>query len=91
MALQVEEINPDDNYLSAGEMPLPPLYFMLSILFFMSACFWFFLLKKSQEPVFKIHYLMGVLVIIKSLSLLFHGVNYHYLQIMGVSLLNYKY
>ncbi|XP_063602592.1 protein GPR107-like isoform X2 [Penaeus indicus] len=84
MALQIEEVNPDDNYLSAGEMPLPALYFMMALLFFLSACFWFFLLKKSKDPVFKIHYLMGVLVIIKSFSLLFHGVNYHFIQTRGV-------
>ncbi|KAG0724707.1 Protein GPR107 [Chionoecetes opilio] len=84
MFLEIEEKNPDDNYLSAGEMPLPALYFMMALLFFLSACFWFFLLKKSRDPVFKIHYLMGVLVVIKSFSLLFHGVNYHMIQTHGV-------
>ncbi|XP_050691342.1 protein GPR107-like [Eriocheir sinensis] len=84
MFLEIEEMNPDDNYLSAGEMPLPALYFMMALLFFLSACFWFFLLKKSRDPVFKIHYLMGVLVVIKSFSLLFHGVNYHMIQTHGV-------
>ena len=34
-----------------------------------------------RAPVFKIHYLMGVLVVIKSLSLIFHAVNYHFIQI----------
>lgn len=84
MKLKVTERNPDDNYLSAGEMPLPALYFMMALLFLLSACFWFFLLKKSKDPVFKIHYLMGVLVVIKSFSLLFHGVNYHFIQTKGV-------
>ncbi|XP_069946922.1 protein GPR107 isoform X2 [Cherax quadricarinatus] len=84
MSLLIEEENPDANYLSAGEMPLPALYFMMALLFFLSACFWFFLLKKSKDPVFKIHYLMGVLVVIKSFSLLFHGVNYHFIQTEGV-------
>lgn len=84
MKLKVTERNPDDNYLSAGEMPLPALYFMMSLLFLLSACFWFFLLKKSKDPVFKIHYLMGVLVFIKSFSLLFHGVNFHFIQTKGV-------
>lgn len=37
-----------------------------------------------RDPVFKIHYLMGVLVVIKSFSLLFHGVNYHMIQTHGV-------
>lgn len=72
-----------DNYLSAGEMPLPALYFMMSILFFLSGCFWVFILKKSKHPVFKIHYLMAILVYLKSLSLLFHGINYHFIQTKG--------
>ncbi|XP_076060012.1 protein GPR107 isoform X2 [Oratosquilla oratoria] len=84
MTLDVVEVNPDDNYLSAGEMPLPALYFMMSILFFLSACFWFFLLRQSKDPVFKIHYLMGVLVVIKSFSLMFHGLNYHFIQKEGI-------
>ncbi|MCL4130154.1 UNVERIFIED_CONTAM: hypothetical protein GTU68_014515, partial [Idotea baltica] len=83
MTLKVEEKNPN-NYLSAGKIPLPALYFMMSLIFFLSACFWFFILKNSKEPVFKLHYLMGVLVVIKSLSLFFHGINYHFIQINGV-------
>lgn len=50
-------MNPDDNYLSAGEMPLPALYFMMALLFFLSACFWFFLLRKSKLVEY-IYYLM---------------------------------
>ncbi|XP_066959578.1 protein GPR107 isoform X2 [Macrobrachium rosenbergii] len=84
MTLQIEEMNSGENYLSAGQMPLPALHFMMALLFFLSACFWFFLLKKSKDPVFKIHYLMGVLVVIKSFSLFFHGVNYHFIQTNGV-------
>ena len=48
LPVQVVERNPDDNYLSAGEMPLPALYFMMALLFLLSAAFWFFLLKKSK-------------------------------------------
>ncbi|XP_051161884.1 protein GPR107 isoform X2 [Leptopilina boulardi] len=72
-----------DNYLSAGEMPLPALYFMMALLFFLSGCFWVFILKKSKHQVFKIHYLMAILVYLKSLSLLFHGINYHFIQTKG--------
>ncbi|XP_033221478.1 protein GPR107 isoform X2 [Belonocnema kinseyi] len=80
--MRITEIN-SDNYLSAGEMPLPALYFMMAVLFFLSGCFWVFILKKSKHPVFKIHYLMAVLVYLKSLSLLFHGINYHFIQTKG--------
>ncbi|XP_015429896.1 PREDICTED: protein GPR107 isoform X2 [Dufourea novaeangliae] len=80
--VQISEIN-SGNFLSAGEMPLPALYFMMALLFFLSGCFWVFILKKSKHPVFKIHYLMAVLVYLKSLSLLFHGINYHFIQTKG--------
>lgn len=36
-----------------------------------------------RHPVFKIHYLMAVLVYLKSMSLLFHGINYHFIQTKG--------
>ncbi|XP_046827392.1 protein GPR107 isoform X2 [Vespa crabro] len=80
--IQIAEIN-HGNFLSAGEMPLPALYFMMAFLFLFSGSFWVFILKKSKHPVFKIHYLMAVLVFLKSLSLLFHGVNYHFIQTKG--------
>ncbi|XP_014469317.1 PREDICTED: protein GPR107 [Dinoponera quadriceps] len=80
--MQIAEIN-NDNFLSAGEMPLPALYFTMALLFFLSGCFWVFILAKSKRSVFKIHYLMAVLVYLKSLSLLFHGINYHFIQTKG--------
>ncbi|EDS26884.1 lung seven transmembrane receptor [Culex quinquefasciatus] len=77
------EENNSGNYLSAGEMPLPALYFMMSLLFFLSGLFWVFILRKSKHPVFKIHYLMAVLVFLKSLSLMFHAINYHFIETQG--------
>ncbi|KAK9731916.1 Lung seven transmembrane receptor [Popillia japonica] len=74
------------SFLSAGEMPLPALYCTMAMLFFLSGCFWVFLLKQSRHPVFKIHYLMATLVFIKSISLAFHGINYHFIEIKGVHL-----
>ncbi|XP_017888009.1 protein GPR107 isoform X2 [Ceratina calcarata] len=80
--VKIYEIN-NGNFLSAGEMPLPALYFMMALLFFLSGCFWVYILKNSKHPVFKIHYLMAVLVYLKSMSLLFHGINYHFIQTKG--------
>lgn len=73
-------------FLSAGEMPLPALYMTMAVLFFLSGCFWVFLLRQSRHPIFKIHYLMACLVFLKALSLGFHGVNYHYIEALGVHL-----
>uniref|UniRef100_U5ESJ2 Putative g protein-coupled seven transmembrane receptor n=1 Tax=Corethrella appendiculata TaxID=1370023 RepID=U5ESJ2_9DIPT len=80
--VDIEENN-SGNFLSASEMPLPALYFMMSLLFFLSGIFWVFILKKSKHPVFKIHYLMAVLVFLKSMSLMFHAINYHFIEIKG--------
>ena len=83
--IDIEEKN-SDSYLSAGEMPLPALYQMLSILFFLSGCFWVFILKKNgSEQVFRIHWIMAALVFLKSLSLFFHGVNYNKIATNGIS------
>eukprot|EP00090_Calanus_glacialis_P003347 TRINITY_DN12482_c0_g1_i1.p1 TRINITY_DN12482_c0_g1~~TRINITY_DN12482_c0_g1_i1.p1 ORF type:complete len:615 (-),score=209.75 TRINITY_DN12482_c0_g1_i1:238-2082(-) len=80
----IEEKN-SESYLSAGEMPLPALYQMLSILFFLSGCFWVFILKKNgSEQVFRIHWIMAALVFLKSLSLFFHGVNYNKIATNGI-------
>ncbi|KAL1516698.1 hypothetical protein ABEB36_000576 [Hypothenemus hampei] len=84
--IDIIERNLGNNYLSAGEMPLPALYCMMSILFFLSGMFWVFLLKQSKHLVFKIHYMMAVLVFLKSISLAFHGVNYHYIERLGFHL-----
>ncbi|XP_042895846.1 protein GPR107 [Parasteatoda tepidariorum] len=65
------------NYLSAGEIPLPNLYFMMSFIFLVSGFVWIAVIRKKKEEAFKIHYLMGLLVFLKSLSLLFHGINYN--------------
>ncbi|CAG9824807.1 unnamed protein product, partial [Phaedon cochleariae] len=83
--IKIVEHNPS-SYLSAGDMPLPALYCMMSILFLLSGMFWVFLLKQSKHPVFKIHYMMAVLVFLKAISLAFHGVNYHYIENLGVHL-----
>ena len=80
-----------DNFLSAGEIPLPgnpisviffthslvftELSFGLSLIFFMMGIVWIYVVKAKREEAFKIHYLMGLLVFVKALALLFHGVS----------------
>lgn len=66
-----------ENFLSAGEILLPKLYFIMSVVFFTTGCVWIHVLRRKKEETFKIHYLMGLLVFVKSLSLLFHGINFH--------------
>jgi len=45
--VEIAEIN-NDNFLSAGEIPLPTLYFTMALLFFFSGCLWVFILNKSK-------------------------------------------
>ncbi|CAF0760572.1 unnamed protein product [Adineta ricciae] len=72
-----------ENYLSAGELPLPVLYFTWAVIYFLSGFYWIFVLRTSKHPVYKIHYLMLFLVLTKALSLVFHGINHHYIAIKG--------
>lgn len=37
-----------ENYLSAGEMPLPNLYFLMSFIFFITGCVWITVLRKKR-------------------------------------------
>ncbi|XP_026736116.1 protein GPR107 [Trichoplusia ni] len=82
MLVEIFESN-DGNFLSAGEMPLPVLYSMMSFIFFVSAALWTFILRTSRQPVYRIHIIMCVLVYLKALSLAFHGINYHFIQTKG--------
>nr|XP_006819044.1 PREDICTED: protein GPR107-like [Saccoglossus kowalevskii] len=83
LTIKIEERNPNNNYLSAGEIPLPTLFFTMSVVFFITACFWVYILRKYRDDVFKIHYLMLSLIYLKSLSLLFHAIDYHFIAKYG--------
>ncbi|KAI7695675.1 hypothetical protein SSS_05942 [Sarcoptes scabiei] len=72
-----------NSFLSAGEIPLPRLYFDLSVVFFIIGIVWFVVLKNRRQETFKIHYLMGVLVFVKAFSLLFHSINNHFISKEG--------
>merc|ERR1719414_1157611 len=78
----ITERNKDD-YLSAGEQPLPKLFFAFSLIFFLASIVWLACLRKYQSDVFKIHYLMLSLLYFKSVALVFHGMNYYFIQQEG--------
>jgi len=77
------EKNRDGDYLSAGEKPLPTLFFAFSFIFFLASIAWLACLRKYQSDVFKIHYLMLSLLYFKSVALVFHGMNYYFIQQNG--------
>ncbi|KAM5259312.1 protein GPR107 isoform 2-T2 [Hipposideros larvatus] len=80
--IEITEKNPD-SYLSAGEIPLPKLYISMAFFFFLSGTVWIHILRKRRNDVFKIHWLMAALPFTKSLSLVFHAIDYHYISSQG--------
>ncbi|XP_059410977.1 protein GPR107-like isoform X1 [Carassius carassius] len=80
--VEIEEKNPS-GYLSAAEIPLPRLYISMAAIFFIAAVVWTYTLLKYRYSVFKIHWLMAALAYTKALSLLFHSINYHFINSEG--------
>lgn len=68
------------SYLSAGEIPLPEAYFFMFILFAGASFIWFSVVLNNKERAFRLHYLMGALVMVKSFSLLAHAMDYFYIS-----------
>uniref|UniRef100_A0AAY4BJ00 GOST seven transmembrane domain-containing protein n=1 Tax=Denticeps clupeoides TaxID=299321 RepID=A0AAY4BJ00_9TELE len=65
-------------YLSASEIPLPRLYICMAAVFFVAAVIWVY-----TYSVFKIHWLMAALAFTKSISLVFHSINFHFINTEG--------
>uniref|UniRef100_A0A8C6YBB2 G protein-coupled receptor 107 n=1 Tax=Naja naja TaxID=35670 RepID=A0A8C6YBB2_NAJNA len=80
--IAITEQNPN-SYLSAGEIPLPKLYISMAFFFFVAGVVWIHTLRKLRADVFKIHWLMALLPFTKSLSLVFHAIDYHYISTQG--------
>jgi hypothetical protein len=91
LSILIFETNFPQNYLSAGAMPLPQMYFMLSVMFFLSGCFWVNFIRSQKEKTLQIHHLMTVLVFAKACSSLFHGINYHYISLDGQPVVTWAY
>eukprot|EP00039_Didymoeca_costata_P019675 m.338483 g.338483 ORF g.338483 m.338483 type:complete len:505 (-) comp18435_c0_seq1:125-1639(-) len=85
MMLEVEEVNPGPDYLGAGLAPVPSVYFFMSGLFGLAAVAWGYVLWSSRKSrtLYTVHYLMLALVITKTLSLIFHGIDYQIIKNKG--------
>uniref|UniRef100_A0A2K6C033 GOST seven transmembrane domain-containing protein n=1 Tax=Macaca nemestrina TaxID=9545 RepID=A0A2K6C033_MACNE len=75
----IQEKNPD-GFLSVAEMPLFKLYIVMSVCFLAAGIFWVSILCRNMYSVFKIHWLMAALAFTKSISLLFHSINYYFIN-----------
>ncbi|XP_064238082.1 protein GPR108 isoform X2 [Aotus nancymaae] len=82
MTVMIREKNPD-GFLSAAEMPLFKLYMVMSACFLAAGIFWVSILCRNTYSVFKIHWLMASLAFTKSISLLFHSINYYFINSQG--------
>lgn len=73
--LDVVEKN-QETFLSATESALPALNFAFSLLYAMLTVVWIAVLwyPRTRAAVYKIHYLMLLLLLLKTLAFLFHGV-----------------
>ncbi|XP_053551802.1 protein GPR107 [Bombina bombina] len=80
--IEIKERN-EESFLSADEMPLPKLYISMALFFFLSGLVWVHILRKRRSEVFKIHWLMAALPFTKSLSLVFHSIDYHFISEKG--------
>ncbi|KAF5889782.1 protein GPR [Clarias magur] len=82
LSVEIREKNPD-GFLSASEIPLPRLYISMAALFLGAAIIWTSTLLKHKYSVFKIHWLMAALAYTKAVSLVFHSINYHFINMEG--------
>ncbi|KAL5109269.1 hypothetical protein TcWFU_007960 [Taenia crassiceps] len=73
-----------NNYLSMGEQPLTILFLVFSLIYVLLSVVWGLHLRFSKAPVFRIHHLMLAMVIVKSISLMFHAINYFVIGMHGV-------
>ncbi|XP_004633041.1 protein GPR108 isoform X2 [Octodon degus] len=82
LTVMIREKNPE-GFLSAEEIPLFKLYLIMSACFLAAGIFWVNVLCRNTYNVFKIHWLMAALAFTKSISLLFHSINYYFINSQG--------
>ena len=58
-------VNPGPNYLSAGDMPLPAIYTVMSVAFAAALVVWWRYLRAHKAEATRVHYLMTALLLVK--------------------------
>jgi len=81
--LNLTNINPGPNYLSAGLSQLPTLYTMLLFVWTAFLVVWIFHFMRGPGKKVRIHHLVTVFIVIKILTLLFEAIEFHYKKTTG--------
>jgi len=82
--LHMVAYNPGPNYLSIGLSPLPTIFAALFVVYLALNFVWCSYLRPAQgKKIFIIHYLMAILLILKTLAVFFHSIELHYLKFTG--------
>lgn len=75
------------SYLTAGEMVLPHLFLYFSMSYALLLFLWYYkLLNKNMHTnnkIYAIHHLMTIVLALKTASMFFESVRYHYIRIHG--------
>lgn len=71
------------DYLSAGITILPRVYFFFSLIYFALAGLWIYVLYRKRLTVFRIHFFMLAVVIMKALNLLCEAEDKSYIKRTG--------
>ncbi|KAM5237824.1 protein GPR108 [Ctenodactylus gundi] len=82
LTVMIREKNPE-GFLSAAELPLFKLYLVMSACFLAAGILWVSVLCRNLSTVFTTHWLMAALAFTKSISLLFHSINYYFINSQG--------
>ncbi|KAI8136662.1 lung seven transmembrane receptor-domain-containing protein [Fennellomyces sp. T-0311] len=77
--LSIDQVNPGNNHLSAGDTPLPSVYGMSSAAYLVVALYWLSLLVfRKDTRVFRAHWLMLILVICMHIDKALHSAKFYY-------------
>ncbi|XVF10304.1 hypothetical protein REPUB_Repub07fG0171000 [Reevesia pubescens] len=71
------------DYLSAGKTILPRVYFLLSLVYLTLAGIWIYVLYKKRLTVFRIHFFMLAVVILKAFNLVCEAEDKSYIKRTG--------
>lgn len=74
------------SYLTAGEIILPHLFLYFSMSYALLLFLWYYkLLHKNTHTnkIYAIHHLMTIVLVLKTASMFFESVRYHYIRIYG--------